>query len=166
MRFPVQFTLFLVLSSALNSGMAIAQNLPTASVVSTGDGDTLRVSQGNRTVTIRLGCVDAPERNQPGGTEASQRLRQLLPRGQAVQIRQIDTDLYGRQVAELYLNGRSLNLQLVQEGMAVVYPQYLNGCAATQDQYFQAEQQARSARRGFWAQSNPIMPWEWRRQRR
>lgn len=166
MKSPVQFALFLVLGSALNCGMAIAQNLPTASVVSTGDGDTLRVNQGNRAVTVRLGCIDAPERNQPGGTEASQRLRQLLPRGQAVQIRQIDTDRYGRQVAELYLNGRSLNLLLVQEGVVVVYPQYLNGCAASRNQYLQSEQQARSARLGFWSQSSPVMPWEWRRQRR
>jgi micrococcal nuclease len=81
-------------------------------------------------------------------------------------MKSVDVDRYGRTVAELYLNGRSLNRQLVQEGQAVVYPQYLNGYAATQDQYLQAEQQARSAHLGLWAQSNPVMPWDWRRQHR
>lgn len=47
------------------------------------------------------------ERNQPGGDTSGQRLQQLLPRGQAIQIRQVDTDRYGRTVGELYLNGRS-----------------------------------------------------------
>lgn len=137
----------------------------SAVIVSTGDGDTLRISQSNKTITVRLGCLDAPELNQPGGVDSATRLRQLLPRGQAVQMRRIEVDRYGRVVAELYVNGRSLNLQLVQEGQAVVYPQYLKGCASTQNQYLQAEQQARAARLGFWSQLNPIMPWDWRRRK-
>ena len=38
----------------------VAQNeLPQ--VLSVGDGDTLRVKQGGKTITVRLGCIDAPE---------------------------------------------------------------------------------------------------------
>lgn len=167
MKSAVQSTLlFLLISLSINMRIAIAQSLPNAIVISTGDGDTLRVNQGGQSITVRFGCIDAPERKQPGGSESAQRLRQLLPHGQSVQLRQIDRDRYGRVVGELFLNGRSLNLQLVQEGQAVVYPQYLNGCSTTKNQYLQAEQQARSARLGFWNQTNPVMPWEWRRQRR
>ena len=32
-----------------------------ATVVSVGDGDTLRVSTGSKPITIRLACIDAPE---------------------------------------------------------------------------------------------------------
>lgn len=143
--------------------MPPANSLSNLTVVSVGDGDTLRVSEGDRRFTLRLGCVDAPETNQPGGRESATRLRQLLPQGQRIQMRRISVDRYGRTVGEVYLRGSSLNLQLVREGQVVVYRQFLSGCRATQNQYLQAEQQARSARRGFWRQQNPVMPWQWRR---
>ncbi len=88
--------------------------------------------------------MDAPERSQkPWGTQAATRLKQLLPKGQIVSLREVDRDRYGRTVAELYVGNQSINLQMVQEGMAVVYSQYLNGCAATKNQYLQAERSAK-----------------------
>jgi micrococcal nuclease len=52
---------------------------------------------------------------------------------------------------------------MVQEGQAVVYPQHLNNCAATQAQYLQAEAKAKQQRLGFWNQDQPMMPWDFRR---
>jgi micrococcal nuclease len=156
-------------------------NLTAATVVSTGDGDTLRVllTGEENPVTVRLGCIDAPETDQPLGLAASARLRDLLPRGEGVQLRLIERDRYGRQVAEVYVSGgnhgsdgngasgwRSLNVQLVREGYAVVYTDYLDGCAATREQFLQAEIEARSSNQNFWAQVSPIMPWDWRRHQR
>jgi Staphylococcal nuclease homologue len=69
--------------------------------------------------------VDAPETNQPQGPQSAQRLAQLLPRGAAVQLRTVELDRYGRTVAEVYRNNQSVNLQMVQEGRAVVYQHYL-----------------------------------------
>jgi micrococcal nuclease len=66
-------------------------------------------------------------------------------------------------VAEVLLGNQLLNLQLVREGQAVVYRQYLKGCAANKDQYLQAEAQAKQQRRGFWSQQSPVMPWDFRR---
>jgi micrococcal nuclease len=142
---------------------SLAQNAqPT--VVSIGDGDTLRLGSPGQTVTIRLGCIDAPETAQkPWGQQSATRLKQLLPSGTAVRVREIDRDRYGRTVAELYLGKQSINLQLVREGQAVVYRQYLSGCVATKDQYLQAEAQAKQKRLGFWNQQSPVMPWEFRR---
>jgi micrococcal nuclease len=42
---------------------------------------------------------------------------------------------------------------MVTQGQAVVYTQYLSGCAATQNQYLQAENQAKQQRLGLWSQS-------------
>lgn len=134
----------------------------SATVISTGDGDTLRINQQGQAVTVRLACVDSAESDQPSGKAAADRLRQLLPAGQVVEIRPVDTDRYGRTVAEVYVAGQSINLQLVQEGMAVVYTEYLDGCPDSREQLLSAEQAARSARLGFWAQENPVMPWDWR----
>jgi micrococcal nuclease len=136
-------------------------------VVSVGDGDTLRVKQGGKTITVRLGCIDAPESTQaPWGQQSANRLKQLLPPGQAVQVREIDRDQYGRTVAELYLGNQSVNLTMVKEGQAVVYTQYLNGCSSTKDQYLAAEAIAKAQRLGFWNQTNPVMPWDYRRGKR
>lgn len=156
-------TLTLAVAIALLlSSPAQAQSV-TATVVSVGDGDTLRVDRAGQRVTVRLGCIDAPESDQPGGREASDRLKELLPIGAAVQMRGIDVDRYGREVAELYVGGQSINLQLVEEGYVVVYDRYLGGCDATSEQYLEAEQQAMEQRFNFWAQDNPVMPWDWRR---
>jgi micrococcal nuclease len=138
----------------------------TAIVVNVGDGDTLRVNMAGRRLTIRLACIDAPESAQPGGAESTTYLRQLLPAGQFVGVHQVDMDIYGRTVAELYRYGTSVNVQMVREGHAVVYPQYLDGCPGTRTALLAAEAEAKAVRRNFWSQPNPEMPWEWRRRHR
>ena len=146
-----------------SSPVAASKTLPTATVVSVGDGDTLRVQLQGTPVTIRVACIDAPESNQSFGPEATLRLRQLLSTGQPVEVRAIERDRYDRTVAEIYSGGQSVGLQLVREGYAVVYEQYISGCAATADDYRQAESVARSVRRNFWSQPHPTLPWDFRR---
>jgi micrococcal nuclease len=81
-------------------------------------------------------------------------------------MREIERDRYGRTVAELFLGNQSVNLIMVKEGQAVVYRDYLSGCADTQDQYLAAEAQAKAQRLGFWNQANPVMPWDYRKGKR
>ena len=40
-----------------------AQNM-AATVLSIGDGDTIRVRQAGKALTVRLACIDAPENAQ------------------------------------------------------------------------------------------------------
>lgn len=139
-----------------------ANNL-TATVVSVGDGDTIRVLTGNKTVTVRLACIDAPEMKQsPWGQQSSARLKQLLPVGQSVTLRPVETDKYKRLVAEIYVENRSVNVNMVQEGQAVVYRQYLKSCPQSNDSLLQAENYAKQKRLAFWSQANPVMPWDFR----
>lgn len=157
---------FALSSLVLSATPGISQNT-LHTVVSIGDGDTLRVRTAARTTTIRLGCIDAPETSQkPFGERSTSKLKQLLPPGTAVQVREITRDRYGRTVAELFVGNKSVNLQMVKEGQAVVYRQYLDGCAATKDQYLQAEVEAKQKRLGFWSQKSPLMPWDYRRSQR
>jgi micrococcal nuclease len=139
---------------------------PETTVISTGDGDTLQVEQTGQPLTIRLACVDAPETDQPGGQEAATRLRELLPRGTVIELQVVDTDRYGRTVAEIQSNGQSVGLQMVREGQAIVYPQYLDGCADSRAAYLDAEAKAKQQQLAFWSQTNPIVPWEWRQGQR
>ncbi|MEP0874210.1 thermonuclease family protein, partial [Trichocoleus desertorum AS-A10] len=117
---------FLALAAAIaifSPSPLLAQTKQTGTVISTGDGDTLRVQVNGKPVTVRLACIDAPEANQAGGKEAATRLSQFLPRNQGVQLRVVEIDPYRRTVAEVFKNGQSVDLQMVHEGRAVVYRQ-------------------------------------------
>jgi micrococcal nuclease len=148
--------------SLLFSTVAIAQYRIPAQIISTEDGDTLTVRQNGEHITIRLSCIDAPESSQSGGQAAANRLKALLPQGTKVELRTVETDRYGRTIAEVYKNNVSVNLQMVQEGQAVVYDQYLDACEVTKEQYLDTEAQARHRKIGFWAQANAVMPWKYR----
>jgi micrococcal nuclease len=68
-------TAVLAIAAMLISGLpSVAQtNLPAMTVVSVGDGDTLRARNPQKqAVTIRLACIDAPElKQQPWGAAVS-----------------------------------------------------------------------------------------------
>lgn len=152
--------------STKTNAIAPANTTP-ATILRTGDGDTLKVrSQNSTSSKVRVGCIDAPESNQEYGPEASQRLKSLLPSGATIELREITTDQYDRTVAEIYSEGKSVGLQLVREGYVVVYHRYLDGCSETADQYIAAEEEARSKRLNFWSQPSPVMPWDFRRGKR
>jgi endonuclease YncB( thermonuclease family) len=155
-------------SGSVTSAKPIATN--AYKVLSVGDGDTLRVTQGSnpQPITIRLACVDAPEMSQGVyGPQASQRLKQLLPVGQIVSLKIGDTDRYGRKVAQISRNGLNVNLQMVVEGQAVVYRQYLSACSQpVQQQLLTAESAAKQQHLGFWQQTNPVLPEVYRRNNR
>jgi len=68
-------------------------------------------------------------------------------------------------VAEIYTNGQNINLQLVREGHAVVYTQFLHRCPDTRNALLAAEEQAQQQRLNYWSQDNPVMPWDYRRNR-
>jgi micrococcal nuclease len=79
--------------------------------MSVGDGDTHASKAGLKNNYCRLGCIDAPESTQAlWGQQSANRLKQLLPVGQAVQVREIDHDQYGRTIADLYLSYLDLYL--------------------------------------------------------
>jgi endonuclease YncB( thermonuclease family) len=127
------------------------------------DGDTIRVSG----VSIRLHGIDAPERNQGCGLEASfyscgaastQALKSFLG-DQIVRCRPTDQDRrYNRVVAICYLNGMDtdINAWLITQGLAVAFRRYSL-------QYVALESAARAAKRGLWASSFE-MPWDYRSQ--
>jgi len=67
------------------------------------DGDTFAYGVEH----IRIQGFNAVERADVGGLEATQRLDQLLHQGQVTMIRKA-TDIYGRTVAEIFVNHRNV----------------------------------------------------------
>ena len=135
------------------------------SLVSVGDGDTIRVTGANgQKVTIRMACIDAPETAQgDSGTQATLVLKQLLGAG-GLEIRPQTVDRYGRTVAEVYAAGRNVNLEMVRMGLAYAYRDYLSGC--DENAYLGAEAQAERGRQGVWRWGNEAKPWDFRKQQR
>jgi len=135
-----------------------------ATVLTVGDGDTLRVQAGGRSITIRLACIDAPETAQaPWGQQSRAYLMQRLPRGRQVSIQPHTTDSYGRTVAEV-ISEININLVMVEDGQAFAYRRYLSGCDSKD--YLDAEFRASRHRYGVWQQKGGITrPWDFRRGR-
>lgn len=90
------------------------------------DGDTIkaRLDLGGyphrieTTVPVRIADLWAPERDEPGGTDATLTLTQLLAQGPlVVQTRKPNPrDLYGRVVADLWCGGVSVAAEMVRLG--------------------------------------------------
>ncbi|MFY7953916.1 MAG: thermonuclease family protein [Armatimonadaceae bacterium] len=142
----------------LLSGIARAQVF-SGRVVGVSDGDTITVlASGNRQVKVRLDGIDAPESRQDYGQRAKQ-LASDLVFGKQVTVTTKERDRYGRTVGSVTVGGVDVNLAMVSAGMAWWYRQYAPGNAALE----RAESSARAARRGLWASSSPVPPWEFRR---
>ena len=120
------------------------------------DGDTVVSSGGDR---IRLWGIDAPEKDQPYGAQATEVLKALLL-NDTVSLEITDLDRYGRQVARIYASdGTNINLALVCNGAAWWYEKYAPSATELSD----CEADARAKKLGLWAEETPINPSDWRR---
>jgi endonuclease YncB( thermonuclease family) len=128
-----------------------------AKVVAIADGDTCTVlTSENTQIKIRLAGIDTPEKSQAFGTRAKQALSDKIF-GQMVEVKEQNKDRYGRTVADLYLNARWINLELVAEGWAWHYKAY------SKDQRLaDVERAARLAKLGLWTDTAPVPPWDFR----
>ena len=131
----------------------------TGKVVGIADGDTISVLREGKAVKIRLYGVDAPEKAQAFGTQARKFTGDVVfQRDVTVVVH--TTDRYGRLVGEVLLpDGRSLGHELVHAGMAWWYRSY----APKDTTLAQLEAEARTAKRGLWADAHPVPPWQWRK---
>lgn len=130
-------------------------------VVGIADGDTFTLLLPDQTTKkIRLHGVDAPERRQPFGTVARQRLSELIFSKQ-VSVEEKDVDRYGRIVGIAFVDGRSVNEEMLRSGLVWHYTRYDNN-----PEWAQLQAEARRARKGLWQDKSPVAPWEWRQQQR
>lgn len=132
-------------------------------VVGVTDGDTITVlDQSNRQFKIRFAGIDAPEKAQPFGQRAKEHLSSLVF-SKVVTVETEKEDRYGRTVGKVLLDGRDINMAMVVAGLAWHYKKY-QAEQSPDDRllYDSAEVEARAAKRGLWADSNPILPSEWR----
>lgn len=127
-------------------------------VVGISDGDTIKVLHNGNAEKIRLHGIDCPEKGQAYGNNAKQ-FTSAMVFGKDVTVQVKDTDKYGRTVADVILpDRRSLNRELVAAGLAWWYRKY-----SKDKSLGQLEDEAKAARRGLWADPDPIPPWCYRK---
>ena len=126
-------------------------------VVGIIDGDTIDVMHLGKAERIRLHGVDCPEIDQPFGKDAKQYTYTHTFR-KTVKVIVHDTDNYGHTVGQVVLPDMSnLNLVLVSAGLAWWYAKH-----APEDDFLNdVQENAKAAKRGLWADPNPLPPWEW-----
>lgn len=106
--------------------------LPSLSLAATVtrilDGDTLEVTEDSKTLRVRLIDIDAPEKKQPYGQKAKQFLTDFVKDADAVAVRSMGTDRYGRTLAQVYVKkcdseclSYLVNAEMVKNGYAWAY---------------------------------------------
>lgn len=152
--------LLLALLLSLPVGAALAEGFIAGPVIVL-DGDTIlaRREAGGHPMKVRLADIDAPEKGQDFGDASKQALAKLLA-GREVRVAPVAVDGYGRLVAWLYMDDipDSVNAELIRRGMAWEYSLHHRN-----QEYLRLQEEARRARRGLWAQRDPVAPSQWRK---
>jgi len=84
------------------------------------DGDTIKIETGE---SVRLICIDTPERGESGYQEATNYVESLILGKEIELVKDVsETDKYGRLLRYVYVNGQFVNKMIVQNGYGVPYP--------------------------------------------
>ena len=141
-------------------------------VIACNDGDTCRLRASDNTqIKVRLVGIDAPETSkkkkmkktegQQGASEAKKFLNELVV-GKSVTVQSYGTDMYGRNLAEIRIQGESANLKMVSEGWAEVYrgkpPAGFN-----LEPFERAQELAQKSKKGVWGLGNYESPKDFRK---
>lgn len=135
------------------------------------DGDTVEVRVDGEVRTVRLLAVDTPEKTPSNedpseygvttesgercllryANDATRYMSQSLD-GERVALlydaNEPETDVYGRTLAYVYVNGELFNDDLVKRGLARVYTE---ADAEREDEFLAYERRAKQANEGLWA---------------
>ncbi|MDO8225115.1 thermonuclease family protein [Bacillus cabrialesii] len=127
------------------------------------DGDTIKVTYNGNVDTVRYLLVDTPETKkphscvQPYGEDASKRNKELVNSGKLqLEFDKGDRrDKYGRLLAYVYVDGKSVEETLLQEGLARVAYVYEPNTKYI-DQFKKDEQEAKSEKLSIWSKNGYV----------
>ncbi len=136
---------------------AIDTDTFSGKVIGVIDGDSIVVSRDKKQIEIRLLEIDCPEYDQAFGPQAKKRTAELCL-GKTVTVKSTGKDDYDRTLAHVFLpNGKELNRELVNAGLAWWYRKYSKDASLGK-----LEANAKRDRRGIWSDKDAVAPWDWR----
>lgn len=133
------------------------------------DGDTIVLENGE---SVRFCGVDAPEKSQQFGAEATENLKRLVNAAdRKVIIADHGRDRYQRIIGEVFApvpnseEEKLLDYEQVRAGLAYEYKQYSGKCM-NGSFLGDAEKLARLERKGVWKDESAQRPWDYRKHQR
>ena len=146
----------------------------TGTVTKISDGDTIQLTTPEQTkLKVRLYGIDAPETpkinrqsgkvhqpGQPFSEEAQKALKDKIM-GKQVKLEILDIDKYRRMVGIVWLNDRNINLEMIREGYAEAFIEYLK--PPYRVEFLKAEQEARAGGKNIWSLPGHERPTEYRK---
>jgi micrococcal nuclease len=170
----LSFIIMIVTTFINMSACHTAIRTVTGTVTKISDGDTIRVITLEQTkLKVRLYGIDAAETPRINAhsdqiSKAGQRYalesRKALEgkiRGRQVKLDIIDVDKYRRMVCIVWLDDRNINLEMLREGHAEAFVEYLK--PPYRAQFLAAEREARGARLGIWSLPDYERPRDFRK---
>jgi endonuclease YncB( thermonuclease family) len=122
-------------------------------VVSIEHGDAITLSCKGTKKLIYLRGTDAPDKDQKYWSDSKKNISDLL-KDKSVEVHWTDVDGAGRLMAEVLLNGKSVNRQMINDGWSWHYSQQFES-----EEYAKDQAEAKAAKRGIWADSRSEAPW-------
>lgn len=119
------------------------------------DGDSLKVFGAGLTLMVRLVGIDAPETGgrkhspQPFSRKAKDAFSRMIVHTPFT-LKSYGTGGYNRVLAELFVGGQNINLELLRQGLAEVYQGKMQA-GLDKKAYLDVQKEARQHRRGIWS---------------
>jgi len=148
MKLKSVILIFLILSSGIFYYYLTGEKTPlkTSGVSRVIDGDTLVLTNDQ---IIRLKGINTPEKSMPYDIPAKELLIKLVD-NKSIQIESHGTGRYGRTLAYLSRDGKSINEEILKQGLATLF---YYGKDKNYKEFKQAEEFARLNRLGLWKKS-------------
>jgi endonuclease YncB( thermonuclease family) len=133
-------------------------------VVGITDGDSLTLLVQRQQFKIRIASIDAPERLQAWGDRSKTNLSRLTINQTAVaDCPKLDRS--GLRICKVTVNAVDVGLEQVKDGMAWWVRKYATEqTPEDQSSYEHAELMAKLRRLGLWGDTNPVPPWDFRKE--
>lgn len=130
--------------------------LPYYDVIKVIDGDTIKIDYNGTPQTVRLLQVDTPEANHPDpeknvpmGKVATEFTRKMIGKKQVqIAFDKEEKDKYDRLLCYVYVDGKSVNEELLRSGMAIVLEKKPN--ISKTEEYKAIQEEARKQNLGIW----------------
>lgn len=126
--------------------------LETCTLIDVIDGDTLKIKWRNEVCSVRLLCINTPEKDEFGYNQATNTLASLVQNKNIYlefeHPRAYRRDLYNRLLAYVHAEDKNVNIEIVRAGWSTYWIKY--GKGKYEKAFFAAEKEAWDMRRGTW----------------
>jgi endonuclease YncB( thermonuclease family) len=140
--------------------IAVHSQQKPVKILSVTNGQQLLVEMDEYGRAVRLACLQAPRfRQGPWAEFAQSVLESHVKRGDQALFELRSRDVYGRLVGRVFVNGKDLGAQLVQQGSVMAWDGLVGRCDDLN--YSELEIMAKDAGLGLWSASPALeRPWD------